>query len=206
LGCGIYIDLNEIRAQLAATPENSTNTSAYIRILAAIKRQQRAAGRQTLPMLFVQQPDDLDYWLCPVGENECAVLLGPENVESVAASQQTLDEIQNSTADEALPFNMASVIKKWRHGFLPFSLDEYLEFLDWNARQLLPGKPGVMDSATPPILERLGMTPSFWLKMIENFDRWFHTAAGSSEKLMEHAARTGRQWLQGVGPMRGAVG
>ena len=33
LACSIYIDLNEIRADLAATPENSPNTSAYRRIL-----------------------------------------------------------------------------------------------------------------------------------------------------------------------------
>jgi hypothetical protein len=206
LGCSVYIDLNEIRALLAATPEDSENTSAYTRILASIKRQQRVAGRQNFAMLFTQQPNDLDHWLCPVSEHECALLLGPENVESVAASEQALCEMQNSAPDQSLPFNTATVVKKWRHGFLPCGLDEYLEFLDWNARQLIRGKPGVMDSATPPILERLGMTPSFWLKMIENFERWFHTAAGSSEKLMEHAARTGRRWLQGVGPMREAVG
>ena len=54
-------------------------------------------------------------------------------------------------------------------------------------------------------MERLGMTAEFWLAMIENFDRRFHTAAGSSQEMANEAARRGRRW-QGVGPMRGAVG
>jgi hypothetical protein len=44
LACSIYIDLNEIRAMLAATPETSINTSAYYRILARLKRQMRQAA------------------------------------------------------------------------------------------------------------------------------------------------------------------
>jgi hypothetical protein len=98
------------------------------------------------------------------------------------------------------------VNKQWRHGFLDMTVDAYLAFLDWNARQIVPGKPGAMDDRLPPILERLGMTAEFWLQMLENFDRWFRTAAGSPQKLAEEAARTGRKWLHGIGPMRGAVG
>jgi hypothetical protein len=35
---------------------------------------------------------------------------------------------------------------------------------------------------------------------------WFRTAAGSPQKLSDEAARRGRRWLHGIGPMRGAVG
>ena len=47
--------------------------------------------------------------------------------------------------------------------------DEYLTFLEWNAQQVIPGKSGAMDSSLPPILERIGVAPAFWLKMIENW-------------------------------------
>ncbi len=200
LACSIYIDLNEIRAQLADTVENSKNTSAYFRLLARLYQQQRAAAAASAT--DVPQPGDSLDWLCPVSEQDCAPLLGPANVESVVASHNVLSTSAKSTQ----AINTATVNKTWRHGFLPISVDEYLEFLDWNARRLVPGKSGVTDDSVPPILERLGIAPEFWLKMIENFEKWFHGAVGSPQKLAEHAARTGRQWVQGIGPMRGALG
>ena len=205
LACAIYIDLNEIRAQLADMPESSTNTSAYFRILARLKRrQQAAAGAVASPA--TSQSGDPDDWLCPIDERDCVLLLGPANVESVAASREALRTVAATSNETPASVNKASARKAWRHGFLSMGLDEYLEFLDWNARQLIPGKTGAMDDSLPPILERLGMAPSFWIKMIENFERWFHGAVGSPEKMAEHAARTGRQWLHGIGAMRGAVG
>jgi hypothetical protein len=206
LACSIYIDLNEIRALLAATPETSTNTSAYYRILARIKRQLRQSGQAMGDQSLDQQPDDPDAWLCPIGERDRVPLLGPAGVESVATSQRVLAAAGASNSDPACEVNLATVFKQWRHGFLDMTVDSYLEFLDWNARRVVPGKAGAMDDSLPPILERLGMTAEFWLQMIENFDRWFRTAAGSPQKLADEAARRGRRWLPGIGPMRGAVG
>ncbi len=194
LACAIYIDLNEIRAQLAETPEESTNTSAYRRILARITRREREAKLGSSHSGIDYQEDDPDYWLCPLDERDRSPLLGPPGVESVAAS----------LACDRTVGNAATVHKSWRHGFLSTSVEEYLEFLDWNARQVIPGKRGAMDAQLPPILARLGMEPSFWIKMIENFDRWFHGAAGSPTRMMEQATRTGRRWLHGIGPMRSA--
>jgi hypothetical protein len=117
-----------------------------------------------------------------------------------------LGDAAGSKLEKSAEVNLATVFKQWRHGFLEMTVDAYLDFLHWNARRMVPGKSGAMDDRLPPILERLGMTAEFWLQMIENFDRWFRTAAGSSQKLAEEAARRGRKWLHGIGPMRGAVG
>jgi len=39
---------------------------------------------------------------------------------------------------------------------LPFSLNDYLELVDWTGRQIREDKRGHIDSDTPPILQRLG--------------------------------------------------
>jgi hypothetical protein len=73
LACSIYIDLAEIRAMLAATPETSVNTSAYYRILARLKRQMRQAAESDASQAAAassasldHQPDD-NPWRLPSG-------------------------------------------------------------------------------------------------------------------------------------------
>jgi hypothetical protein len=161
LACSIYIDLNEIRAMLAATPESSVNTSAFYRILARLKRQMRQAaeidGSQTSsPSPLDHQPGDPDAWLCPINERDRAPLLGPVGVESVTASQRILAGTVGLELENSAEANLGTVNKQWRHGFLDMTVDAYLAFLDWNARRLVPGKSGAMDDRLPPILERLG--------------------------------------------------
>lgn len=146
LACAIYIDLNEIRAQLADMPENSTNTSAYFRILARLKRRQQLAA-EFVASPGACEPSDPDEWLCPIDERDCALLLGPANVESVAASREALRTVASTSSETTASVNKASVRKAWRHGFLSMGLDEYLEFLDWNARRLIPGKTGALDDS-----------------------------------------------------------
>ena len=206
LACAVYIDLNEIRANLAETPEQSTHTSAYDRIAARMLRQKREAAGEPSATDQGLPSEDPDSFLCPVHEQERSPLLGPPGVASVKASlaavHSSLHESENKP--EQTPVNTADAHKSWRHGFLPIGLDEYLEFLDWNARQIIPGKSGATEAGFPPILERLKLAPAFWGKMIENFDRCFHSAVGSPQKMAEEAARTGRQWLHGITALRSA--
>ena len=51
--CGVYVDLNQIRADEAATPEQSRRTSAYRRIMGRLSRSQ---GHE----------QDWDSFLCPI--------------------------------------------------------------------------------------------------------------------------------------------
>ena len=228
LAASVYIDLNEMRARLADTPEASRHTSIGCRILARVAREglaleQGLAAPEIVPDCEPEpeKTHEADDCPCPINEQDCAPLLGPAQVESVATSQALFRMTASSPVETCEPagsalltqvdaspsglaVNRGAARKAWRHGFLGMTEDEYLNFLDWNARQVIPGKSGAMDSSLPPILERMGMAPAFWLKMIENYDRWFRTAVGTAEHLAAEAVRTGRRWLHGIGPLRAA--
>ncbi|GAA5506909.1 hypothetical protein [Novipirellula caenicola] len=66
-------------------------------------------------------------------------------------------------------------------GFLPMSLKDYLEMLDWTARQIAPGKSGRTPADTPPVLKRLGLDGTTWCELVSDFGRLFCTVAGRPE-------------------------
>ncbi len=80
-------------------------------------------------------------------------------------------------------------------GFLPLSCPEYLELLDWSARQVARGKPGTTPWDSPPILIRLGLSPTVWFQMVANFDGLFTTMAGMPESIdRQRGNQTGRRF------------
>ena len=63
-------------------------------------------------------------------------------------------------------------------GFLPMSQGEYLQLLDWTARQSVDSKPGATPIGTLPILERLSLDPKVWCDLVAGFGRLFFNVAG----------------------------
>ena len=111
-----------------------------------MKRQKRKeAGEALKPAGDIQEGDD-DYWLSPLNELDRAPLLGPAEARSVVASKEC----------DLAAVNPGAVYKEWRHGFLPISLDDYLQLLDRVGRQVIQGKAGAIDAHLEPILERWG--------------------------------------------------
>ena len=66
-------------------------------------------------------------------------------------------------------------------GFLAMAEAEYLEILDWVARNTVTGKRGATLQSTPPVLERLGIEPTLWSAVVKNFGRAFKNVAGSAK-------------------------
>lgn len=190
LACSVYVDLNEVRAALARTPEESYHTSAYRRILGRLLRLERAAlQRSDGPVATWSQlrAEDPDFWLCPIDQASQAPLLGPGPTDPGTVQA---------------PPSASLVHKQRRHGFLPVTLDQYLALLDWSGRGCPRDKPGAIDADLPPILKRLGLGASGWLELLQQFDQGSRQAVGSPSALLEEALRRGRRWLHGLGQAR----
>ena len=168
LVCGIYVDLNQIRAGEAQTPESSTHTSAHDRIAGRRQRQAVEAGGNSIDSL--KTPDG---WLC-----ELTLLEG-------------LD------ADVRNRIGSATGRRASDKGLLPVTLDDYLQLLDTSGRILRDGKSGLIPAHLAAILERLGIKVDLWSKLATHYHDWFGHVVGVSEKLIDRAAGAGRHWYWG---------
>ena len=182
--CGIYVDLNQIRAGEAASPEEWRHTSAFDRICGWQARQHTIAaepGGETAKGLEAN------------GNDRCLA----DNAPDGWLGELTLEDGPGALE---LPWNLRSRTGRRASdkGLLPITLEKYLELLDWTGRQLREGKRGVIPDSLAPILERLRVRREQWLDLIEHFEDWFTKFVGHIDKLHKAAVRLGQRWLRGM--------
>ncbi len=170
LVCGIYVDLNQVRAGEAFTPEASTHTSAFDRILSR-KRSHSSDAPSAAEAHLSGQP--ADGWLCELTLEDSQSPFGGAT-ECAITSRRASDK-----------------------GLLPITLDDYLRLLDASGRMLRTDKSGVIPAELAPILQRLGIRPSNWSELVENYHDWFGLIVGSSGIIARRAADAGRCWFRG---------
>ncbi|MDB4778270.1 hypothetical protein OAG68_02320 [bacterium] len=176
LACAMYVDLNPIRAAMAATPESSDYTGAKDRI-DDLQSKQPNKRKSSKPQLTQNkertQPCQKSGWMSPLEINEKSDSIGPD----------------------ASPCGRRAS----RKGFLSISLARYLELLDWTGRQLRKKKRGAIPNHLAPILTRLGIETKGWCDMISRFGRLFKRVTGTSNSVSQEADRRNQNWLQAPG-------
>ena len=80
-------------------------------------------------------------------------------------------------------------------GFLAMPLQDYLELLDWTARQTVRGKRGRTPEHVPPLLKRLGLDAACWCELVSDFGKLFCNVAGSAQTVDSmRSAQTHRRY------------
>ncbi|QDS86093.1 hypothetical protein EC9_02510 [Rosistilla ulvae] len=168
LACAAYVDLNPIRAAIAETIEASDYTSIQRRMQEAglyasegssCLSQQTASGPHRHPL-----QTSADTERCLPGDRPSASFLAP----------LFLDE-RNAQVGPCIAATSRRCSDK---GFLSMSLCDYVELLDWTARQVKPGGGGGTPVEVPPVFERIGIGKSAWRELVSEFGRLFCTVAG----------------------------
>jgi hypothetical protein len=169
LACAAYVDLNPVRAAVAATPEESRFTGVKERIDDLAHRPKRSRVRDHRWERSVHRrrsgwmgPVEIDERRDPVGEHRS---LGDRRASD--------------------------------KGFLPLSLTRYLQLIDWTGRQIRKGSRGRISEELAPILERIGIDPTAWCELVCKFGRSVKRAAGRRLSMNREAARRDQSWLQG---------
>lgn len=74
-------------------------------------------------------------------------------------------------------------------GFLSMPEAAYLQLLDWTARQLRSDKRGATPKTARALFDRLGITRSQWLGLVESFGSLFAVMAGKPDRVDTYRSR-----------------
>lgn len=164
-----YVDLNPIRAGMAATPEASAQTSVAERIaeLRGDGGCQRACGADTGRR---DTPADAPDLVPP--PPWCATL-----------PRQPL-----------IPFDATARVA----AAIPFGLEDYLELVEATGRCQRPDKRGSIEARVPRLLERLGIKPDAFVEASSTLLQRFGSAVGMPASLSAACAARQSGYLRGM--------
>jgi len=124
--------------------------------------------------------------------------------------QQRIREVQNgntenrsrspepATAPPAL-MPLVKQIQDTHPNAIGFTLQDYLELVDWAGRHIVEGKRGYIPERTPPILRRLELDPDGYLEHIRGHRMIPHPVViGQVERIRKAAANAGLRFLKGM--------
>jgi hypothetical protein len=197
LACAAYVDLNPIRAAMAETLEQSDYTSVQRRIQSFSPKNDNCTFATSATSQPKKEISDN-----PVGAVISAAIgceAAPEGVSPIAVqSQVTADRFLSPIAlipadDQQLgPQASSNRFRCSDKGFLPLSQGDYLELLDWTARQVAPGKRGTTPPSTPSLFQRLSgklPTATAWVELVQDFGKLFATVAGHPQTIRATRSR-----------------
>ena len=199
LACAMYVDLNPVRAAMAASPEESEHTSAYDRIEAGKGKQIPSAAFGLVAMPTEEAGKNIRETPVDVLRQRRRAKKRNPTSRRVRRdgwlSPLTFDGVTLSLDAQPHSDGMRASDK----GFLHVSLREYLRLLRWTARQGVEGIGAKVPASLANVLTKLGIDASMWRDLVWNWQRYFGRSgcAGRPDSMASDAERSGRRWRRG---------
>ena len=197
LACLQYVDLNPIRAGLTKTLEGSLFTSVQDRIEDLKQAKEQCAdtsGQCAENATPTAAASTSSVAVMPV-------LAVPESLP--AAERNSFDAAAEHGARAGWlspiplqPKRQAVRTKQTERrasnkGCLSLDLGEYLQLLDWTARQIRTGKRGATPAELAPVFERLQISAELWVECVTHFHKWFRSSVGRPKAMTTNAETKG---------------
>jgi putative transposase len=80
---------------------------------------------------------------------------------------------------------------------IDFSLQDYLELVDWTGRAIRDDKKGSIPNELLPIMQRLGVESETWLTSIKHYNRDYFSVLGALDRIKTFAQAQGKAWCRG---------
>jgi REP element-mobilizing transposase RayT len=197
LACLQYVDLNPIRAGLTKTLEGSLFTSVQDRIEDLKQAKNQCADANP------SHPENTT--------PSAAASASSVPVPPVIAVPESLPAAERNSFDAAVehgaragwlspiplqPKRQAVRTKQTERrasnkGCLSLGLGEYLQLLDWTARQIRTGKRGSTPAELAPVFERLQISAELWVECVTHFHKWFRSSVGRPKAMTTNAETKG---------------
>jgi REP element-mobilizing transposase RayT len=185
LACLQYVDLNPIRAGIAMALEASDFTSIQDRIRdlqrAISEHSSAAAENGTASSGETSVPASAAETIAAAASMEVSPSVGTEQQEEFDTAVE-----HGTHAGWLSPVSLApkrqgvrAVVTERRasnKGILSMGVGEYLQLLDWTARQIRSDKRSATPKELEPIFERLEISAELWVDCVLNFRKWFRSA------------------------------
>ena len=196
LACAMYVDLNQVRAGLAKSPEVSSFSSLYERILGEQGQKTCSQARRVRPLTMEEVAQEFQRGKASNRRARMKAKFPPVTLEMPRGAWLAPLTITSAPVADRLP--SASGLRASDQGFLEMSLESYRELLTWTWKQGNREKAETIPDQLAPILERVGLCSERFGDLVRNFRRYFRgDRVGLSRSLRQSASRNGRRWHHG---------
>jgi len=114
--------------------------------------------------------------------------------------QQRIQKLRGKTVDNRVPLMALSASNSQTHkNSIAFSLEDYLQLVDWAGRAILKNKRGYIDSTELPILQRLNIDADGFIELMKQQDDLSQLSVmGSTTALSHYMDRLEKKFVKGL--------